>query len=544
MKITYDGNIYDFEKGITLLEISKKFKDKYKFDIIIAKVNNQMVELNKEIYEDCEIKFYDLMHHQGNKTYERGLLFVFFVAIKNVINADIKVKHSIDKGICFELNNKINEEDILKIKEEMNKISSNMIPFERVVLNKEEATDYFKNNNMIDKVELLSYLNKDNLNFYKLGNLYDYFYGLMPLDTSYIKYFDISIIDDYNIVLLFPNIYTNGELRKYEHSDKVFDTFYDNYLFGKQNNVERIPELNKKISDNNIQELININEDNQNNKLIDIAKQIKDHNNVKMVLIGGPSSSGKTTTANKLGVCLKDINLIPKSISIDDYFVERENTPKDENGKYDFESIRALDLELFNDHLKRLLNKEEVLMPTFRFSDGKREYNNKMKLNDNEILIIEGLHALNDELTSSIDNNRKFKIYVSPFIALNIDNHNRISTTDLRLLRRMVRDNRTRGYDASKTLEMWKSVRKGEEKYVFPFKDKNDVIFDTAFIYEIGVLRTYLEPLLSSINIEDINYNEAIRLKELMENVLPIKGVDIPKNSLLREFIGNEDRSE
>ena len=282
-----------------------------------------------------------------------------------------------------------------------------------------------------------------------------------------------------------------------------------------------------------------MNETNQNMRLYRIAEQIKSKEEIKLVLIAGPSSSGKTTTSKKLAIYLKSMGLKPQPLSVDDYFKERENSPKDKEGKYDFECVEAIDIDLFNDHLKKILNNEEVLIPTFNFVEGKKEYKNKIKLDKNGILIIEGLHALNDILTSSIENKHKFKIYISPLSTLGIDNSNRVSTTDLRLLRRMVRDNMNRGYNASKTLESWPSVRKGEEKYVFPFQNNNDVVFNTSLLYEFGVLKTYAEPLLFSVDREDKNYNEAIRLINLIMMVLPISGVEIPNDSILREFIGN-----
>lgn len=542
MKITYKDIPYDFDNGTTLLEISKRFKEDYKFDILIAKVGNEIKELNEIINYDCEVTFYDLMHHQGNKAYERGLLFIFIEAVRKVLNCGVKVKHSIDKGVCYEIDKEISANDIVNIKEEMQYLINMKIPFEKISFIKKELINYYNDKNMFDKSNILKYSNKEIVYLYRLEESYNYFYGVMPLDTSYMKYFDLSIIDNKNIVLLFPSIYTNGIIKKYDHSDKVYNAFKENYLFGKENKVNNISELNDKI--NNIQQLIDLNEKEQNNRLMKIAEDIYNKKDKKIILIAGPSSSGKTTTANKLGKYLTKYGLQPKSISIDDYFVNREDTPRDEFGNYDFECINAIDLDLFNNNLNKLLNGEEIIGPTFSFIDGKREYNNKMKLFDNEILIIEGLHALNDELTKNIEENYKYKIYVSPFLSLNIDNHNRISTTDLRLLRRIVRDNRTRGYDISKTLQLWKNVRKGEEKYVFPFKDKNDVLFDTSFIYEIGVLKYYIQPLINNLNEKDINYSEALRLKELLENVLPIKGIRISEDSLLREFIGEEDRSE
>lgn len=540
LKVTIDQKVYEYNKGITLFEIAKDFNDSFKFDIVVGQVDGNMKDLNYKLEKDCSLKFFDLSSHIGNKVYERGLLFILIAAVKKVLNKKIRACHSIDKGVyCEIIDGTITEEQILLVKEKMREYVDRNISFEKGVYSKEQITSYFDSIDRTDKTESLKYVIKDNLVFYKFENIIEYFYGEMPIDTSYIKYFDLSYFDQTSFILLLPNIYMNGEIKQYTHYSGVFESFRSFSDWAKNQNIEHIYDLNKEITFGHIQDLIYMNEMNQNMRLYKVAEDIKLKENKKMILIAGPSSSGKTTTSRKLAIYLKSMGLEPLPISVDDYFKERVDSPKDEEGKYDFECIEAIDIDLFNDHLKRILNNEEVLIPTFNFIDGKKEYKNKIKLPEHGILIIEGLHALNDVLTSSIDNNNKYKIYVSPLSTLGIDNSNRISTTDLRLLRRMVRDNMNRGYNASKTLDGWASVRRGEEKYVFPFQGNNDVVFNTSLLYEFGMLRTYAEPLLFSVEKHDKNFNEAMRLLNLIMMALPISGVDIPKDSILREFIGD-----
>lgn len=342
-----------------------------------------------------------------------------------------------------------------------------------------------------------------------------------------------------NFVLGFPNIYLGCEVVPYKHHEKLFEEFKKNHDWAERINLSNISDLNKIISTKNIKNIIYMCEVEQNGRLIDIARDIYNRHDIKIVLMAGPSSSGKTTSSRKLSLYLRSLGLNPHSLSIDDYFLDRELTPKKENGEFDFESVEALNIDLFNKHLIQLINNEEVLLPEYNFITGKSEFKNKrLKLGDKDILIIEGLHALNEELTKAVDSNRKYKIYVSPLTSINLDNHNRISSSDNRLLRRMIRDERTRGYKASVTLSKWQNVREGEEKYVFPYQDSADVVFNTSLAYELGVLRVYAEPLLFSIKEDDPYYDEALRLLNILRNVLPITGNTIPLDSIIREFIG------
>lgn len=540
MKIIYKNKEYIYKEKTSLLEISKNFTSDYKFNILLGKVNNEVVELDYIVNSDCEIDFYDLSHHIGNKAYERSLIFLVISAFKELYNYNITIGHSIDKGILCEVPDfYIDENKIKEIKNKVSEYISLKIDFEKVYYTRYSMEQYYKSNKMYDKLKNLKYIISNSLLLYKFKNNFNYFYGEMLIDSSYIKEFDIKFLNEKSFVLLLPNIYLNGHIKPYEHYEKIFNGFKSFSDFSKSQNIFNVSDLNEIISSNKIDELIYINESYQNKILYNVVDQILTNNNIKIILIGGPSSSGKTTMSKKLSSFLKSFGLEPKYLSIDDFFKERNETPIKENGKFDFESINSVDLVLFNSTLEKLLNQEEVILPEFNFIKGTKEYKRKLKLNNKSILIIEGLHALDDNLLSEIDNANKFKMYVSALSSINIDNHNRVTTSDIRILRRIVRDNMNRGYSASDTLEAWKEVRCGEELYVFPFQNKSDVVINTSLVYELGVLRTFVEPLLFSVDSGDKNYDEAIRLINLIRNILPIAQTELPYDSILREFIGN-----
>ncbi|MFA5408288.1 MAG: nucleoside kinase, partial [Bacilli bacterium] len=403
-----------------------------------------------------------------------------------------------------------------------------------------DLIDYHERNSEYDKAASLKYISNTLVNLYKLDNEYNYLFGEMPIDTSYLKWFKLTRVESNGLVLRFPNIYLNCDIVDYEHHDKLFEEFKRNHDWCNHINQNNISDLNKAISSGNIKDLIYMCEINQNGRLLDIARTINANNKIKIVLIAGPSSSGKTTTSKKLSLYLKSFGLKPHSISIDNYFLSRDQTPKNEHGERDFESLTSINVNLFNEQLGKLLTGEEVILPEYNFLTGESEFKDKrLKLGEKDILIIEGLHALNEELTKAIDEESKYKIYVSPLTSVNLDNHNRISTSDNRLLRRMIRDNKYRGYSANVTLAKWQDVREGEEKYVFPYQDTADVVFNTALVYELSILRLYAEPLLFSIDESDPYYGEAIRLLNVLRNVLTITSESIPSDSIIREFIGD-----
>ncbi len=537
VNIKYKDKKYVYPKGVSLLEISKDFQSEFSDKIIIGRVNGSLTELSQNIFNNSTVDFYDKNSIDGNKVYESGLIFILVKAFKDEFNSKIVVEHSIDKGIYIKTEKVINNELLKRIKNRMDSLIKADLPIDKLLINRKEAIQYYEKEKEYDKVNILKYNTNTNINLYKLENTYDYFFNNLPVSTGYINEYKLQLLGNYSFVISYPNIYTSKIT--YKHHEKLFNEFEDYTLWSSRLGINSIYELNDKVTSGKINDYIFISEAYQNGHLLSISQKISFNKNIKIVLISGPSSSGKTTTSKKLKLFLKGFGIYPKTLSIDDYFVEREKTPKKEDGSYDFESINAVNVELFNRDLTKLLKGEKVKIPTFNFISGKGEYiTEPMVLKENEILIIEGLHALNETLTSSIDKKYKYKIYLSPLTILNLDDHNRIKTSDVRLLRRIVRDNRTRGYSAVDTLNTWESVRSGEEKNVFPFQDEADVIFNTSLLYELGVLKTYAEPLLYLVKEDDECYKDAIRLLNLLKVVLPIPSDCIPKDSIVREFIG------
>ena len=392
----------------------------------------------------------------------------------------------------------------------------------------------------MDKVNVLKYISNSFINLYRLDEEYDYFFGEMAPSTKVVDEFKLTYIKNNGFVLSYPNIYNPECTLDYKHHEVVFEEFLKYTLWGRNIHISNASDLNKIVSMGKYNEVIQLAETHYESQLAKIADIIYERKGeVKFILLSGPSSSGKTTTAKKLSIYLQARGFNTHAISTDDYFLERKDTPKDENGNYDFECLEALDMDLFNKHMSKLLDGERVLLPEFNFITGKKEYKkNYLQLKENDIVIIEGLHAINDILTMSIDKKNKIKIYVSPLTQLNIDNHNRIHTSDTRRLRRIIRDNRTRGYMAADTLKMWSKIREGEEHYIYPYQDECDIVINTALVYELGVLKTYAEPLLFSVPEDDPTYPEALRLINFLRNFLPIPSEEVPRDSVLREFIG------
>jgi len=541
--IIVNGKEKQYAKGTNCYEISKDFEQEYAYPIMGALLNNDVVGLEKKIAEQNSIlQFLDLSSREGNMIYEKGLIYLYTYAIKELYNGTLKVRieHSLDKGIYTTFNMDINEQVCKEIKEKMEELRAKELRIEEMTISRKQAIDYFQQIGRKDKADCLQYISNTYIKLYKMGNSYDYFYGIMPFTTKYITDFDVKQVDSQGMILLYPNIYHGNEIHDYMHHELLYQEFNRYNEWALQMGLTNVYDLNATICQGKGLELILTDEAFQNYRLLNLAEKItKRATPVKLILISGPSSSGKTTTSKKLSMYLKGFGKNVCMLSLDDYFLERDQTPIDEEGKKDYESVKAIDLALFNQQLVSLLKGEEVLLPTYNFIEGKKEYKRKLKLKENDILLVEGLHTLNDQVTNSVPKEQKIKIYLSPLTQLNLDDYNRVSTTDVRLLRRMTRDNRMRGHNASKTLESWKSVRKGEEKYVFPYQDQADIIFNTALLYELAVIKTYIEPLLFSVKKEDPNYKEAIRLLDLLRSFVPISGEDVPKESILREFIGN-----
>lgn len=539
VKVTYLGKSYMYPKDITLEDISKDFQDNYSETIIMAEVNGRPYELNYKVTDDVTVDFFDLTSPTGNRVYESGLIFVLEKACLNMLNSEIEVKYSIDKGIYIKTHKKITKEDLDKVSREMKEIVKRNLPIQKNLVNRLEAIEYYKSTKSYDKVNVLKYSVNTNVNLYRLMDIYNYFFSYLPVSTGALKEFKLTYIDQNSFVLRYPNIYYLNKIPVYKHHDKLFNEFKKYDEWSEKLGIENVSSLNNKVTKGNVDDIVLLSENIQNNSLFKIAETIYNNKKLKLILLAGPSSSGKTTTSKKLELFLKGFGLNPIAISIDNYFLDRDKTPRLPDGSYDFESLNSINVELFNKNLKDLLDGKEVTLPVYNFITGKSELSDEsIKLGEKEILIVEGLHALNEELTYSIDKKNKYKIYLCPLTVLSLDNHNRIRTTDNRLLRRIVRDNRTRGYSASDTLSTWSKVREGEEKYVFPFQDEADVIFNTSLIYELGVLKTYAEPLLYSVEENDPMYKEAVRLLNLLKNILPISNDYIPVDSIVREFIG------
>ena len=541
IKVNINGQVYNYSKDITINEIYKEHQSKYKYPIILAKVNGRLKELSSQLTDDSTIEFVDLTAKEGNRVHVNGLIFVLQYAVKKIYGpgANILVQHSLDKGVYIQTTFKLTEEKLENIKLVMKEIIKKDIPITKVTIDRIEAKKYFKSIGDETKAGILKYNTNNYITLYRLGNLYNYFYTLMPTSTGVLKDFDLTYIKGNGFILRFPTIYINDKIKKYEHHPNMFGVFEEFKEWAKIINVRNTVDLNKIVSTGKISDLIKMDETLQSNRLLNIAKQINDRKDkVKIVLMAGPSSSGKTTTSRKLCMYLKSFGLNPKAIEMDNYFVEREQTPRDANGKFDFECLEAMDLKLFDKQMSQLLNGEKVLMPTYNFGLGKKEFNESLQLEDKDILIIEGIHALDSNILTNINRERKFKIYISPLTELCMDDHNRISTSDNRLLRRIIRDNRTRDYRVERTLEQWPSVRAGEELYIFPFQDDADATINSAAIYEFGVLKTYAEPLLYSVESDSPYYEEAKRLLNFLKLFLPIPSESIPADAVIREFIG------
>ena len=541
IEVTIDGKKYNYTKDITLQEIYSEHQEEHKYPILLARVNNRLRNLSYELKDNCSVEFLDLTTPEGNRAHVNALTFILLYAVKKVCGkqANVIVQYSIDKGIYFVTDFKLTEEKLDAIKTEMKEIIKKDMPITKLTVDRLEAINYFKEVGDDVKAATLKYNTNNYITLYRLGNMYNFFYNLMPTSTGNAKDFDLTYIKTNGFVLRFPTVYNNDKIPKYKHHEGMFDVYTEYRDWAKLMNVENSTDLNRVVSSGRINDLIKIDETLQSGRLLRVAKDINDkRNKVRVVLLAGPSSSGKTTTSRKLSMYLEAFGLHPKPLSMDDYFLEREDTPKKADGKYDFECLEAIDLKLLDTQISELLQGKKITVPTYNFSIGEKEFREDMQLGENDILIIEGIHALDDRITKNAPRDKIYKIYISPLTELNIDNHNRISTSDSRLLRRIVRDNRTRSYSVERTLSQWPSVRNGEEKWIFPYQDDNDAIINTAAIYEIGVLKTYVEPLLYSVDSDSPYYEDAKRLLNFLRLFLPISADAIPEDAVIREFIG------
>ena len=541
--ITYKGlSERRIPAGTTLKEISKYYKNDFYNEILIAKVDNDIVELGGAINRNCNIEFYDRSTTLGRCAYISSISFILILAIKRILGeeSDVSILHSIDNAIYCEVKNATLSKNLLdKIEDEMFTIVRSNYKFEKVSVSRSDAMKYFKSHNQMDKVNVLKYISNTYINLYCLEGLYDYFHNKLAYSTGQINDFKLTYIKGNSFVLAIPTLLNPECTLDYVHHEKVSDSFVRLQDMGDKMGIRHVSDLNKFISNAKATDVILESESYYDTELQRCADAILQKEDVKLILLAGPSSSGKTTTSKRLRNYLKARGLDVLQISVDNYFVNREDTPKDEYGNYDFESLYTVDLELFNKQLLELMDGKVIDMPVYNFVAGKREYrNNLVQLKKNQVMIVEGIHALNEKLTMSIEKKYKFKIYIAPLAHLAIDEHNHIHTTDIRKLRRIVRDSKTRGYGALDTLNMWTSIRKGEENNIYPFQDEAEMVINSSLIYEIGVLKVYVEPLLFCVNEDDAVYPEALRLINLLRNFLPIPSDDVPIDSVLREFIG------
>ncbi|MEG0812369.1 MAG: nucleoside kinase [Clostridium sp.] len=534
----------EYEIGTTFFAIAQEYQPLIEDDILLVSVGGRLRELNKQVKDDCTVEFITARDKAGFQTYQRSALFIMLKAFFDVVGkentSNLTVCFTIGKGLYIEPEGTLvlTQEQLDRVKQEMHRLVQAEIPIEKRSENTEDAIELFHRHQMYDKEKLFYYRRASRVNIYNIENFEDYFFGYMVPHTGYVKFFDLKLYDE-GFVLLLPGKDNPKEMSPFVPRRKLFEVQKESENWGKRLGVFNVGTLNETIAQGRINELILMQEAFQEKEIGDIAEQISTSENTKFVMIAGPSSSGKTTFSRRLSIQLRALGLTPHPISVDDYFVNREFSPKDASGNYDFEALECLDIKKFNEDMTDLLEGKTVELPHFNFINGKREYKGDyLTLGKEDILVIEGIHCLNDKLSYSLPEDSRFRIYISALTQLNIDEHNRIPTTDGRLLRRMVRDARTRGASAQDTIRMWDSVRNGEEHNIFPFQEKADVMFNSALLYELAVLKQYAEPLLFSIPRESKEYLEAKRLLKFFDYFLGVSSEQIPNNSIIREFIG------
>lgn len=543
IQITVFGETSQYPKGITFWDLAKEYQKKSEDDYIMAKFEGRLMELSREISGDGEVTFLTAKDKDGRRAYRRSVVFLMQKALELLYPnqvVDIRVQHSLGQGYFCTMEGvaDFGEKELQQLKEQMLQLVEDDLLLHKYSMKTKEARELFLQRGMENKAKLLKYRVSSNINVYDLYDCIDYFYGYMVPSTSYLRYFELQLFED-GFMLLFPDKETK-KVAKFEPSQKLFQVLQQAYRWSDMMGIPTVGALNDAIAQGKTQQIVLMQEALMERKIGALAEKIATDRNKKFIMIAGPSSSGKTTFSHRLSAQLKALGIQPHPIPLDDYYVDRDKIPLDEFGEKDFESIKGIDLELFNEDMKKLLEGEEVLLPTFNFVTGKREYkqNRTMKIGKNDVLVIEGIHGLNPETSYLLPEESKYKIYISALTQLSIDEHNPLSTADGRLIRRIVRDVRTRGTSAKETIAMWDSVRRGEEKNIFPFQEQADDMFNSALVYELAVLKLYAQPQLYAIEEDCPEYLEAKRLLKLLDYFLPIPPDDICNNSLLREFIG------
>ncbi len=542
--VKVNGKTREIAEGMTFGELAAEYQCEYENMIALASADGKLRELFKKITRDCEVEFYTLKSIQGHKTYVRSATMLFLKCMADLFGNQAAqnscVEFSIGHGYYINPRGSVeaSEANAAAIKTRMQELQAAEVPFMKQAYPLVDAMELFKEKGMEDKARLFKYRMSSSVNLYEMDGYYDYYYGYMLPNAGFVKWFDVIPYEE-GFMLLLPTKENPTEVAPFDERRKLFETMSSYQKWSNRADVETVGHLNDQICNGSVSELVLVQEAEQERKIGEIAKEIVNRGNVKFVMIAGPSSSGKTSFSHRLSIQLRTLGKTPHPIALDDYFVDREFTPRDENGDYNFECLEAMDVNGFNEDMVKLLDGEKVELPTFNFKTGKREYRGNFKqLGPDDILVIEGIHGLNAKMSYALPEESKFKVYISALATLNLDMHNRISTTDGRLLRRMVRDARTRGSSAQRTLQMWASVRKGEEENIFPFQEEADVMFNSSQLYELAVLKTYAAPLLYQIPKDAPEYHEARRLLKFLDYFLNMPSESLPNNSIAREFVG------
>ncbi len=543
ISVNIQGETIECPSRTTLYELAQKNQDRFSQPILAAYCDGVLQELYHEVYEGEKIEFLTFDCKDGKSIYFRGISMMLLKAVYSLYTkekvAQVTIHYSIDSGYYFRINGEVesNPETAKEIEEKMQDYVKRNLIFEKKVIATRDAQKMFEELGMDKKALLCRYRRNSRMTLYKLGHFVDYYYGAMPYSTGVLKHFSIQPFEKGFVFILSKNS-DPSMMPDFKPSMKLFHTMRQNRDWSETLHVSTVGELNREIVSGNFRELMLTQEALHEKRIGDIAEEIATRSS-RVVTIAGPSSSGKTTFSYRLSTQLRTLGLNPHPISLDNYFVNREHTPKGPDGKYNYECMEALDISLLNENLQDLLAGKEVMLPTYNFISGCREYNDPpMKIGGDDILVIEGIHGLNDKLTYSIPPLDKYKIYISALTTLNLDNHNRISTTQARLIRRIIRDSRTRGSSAQKTISMWESVRKGENENIFPYQEKADAMFNSALIYELAAMKLYADPVLFQVPQGCPEYTEAQRLLKFLDYFLPVDPHDVPLNSILREFIG------
>ena len=544
LNVIIDGEKYTYPLGTPYKKIAADFQGKYPYEILLVNRDGKLCELHKTLDRDCSLKMVTAEEKPGMQTYERSVAFLMLKAFHDVAGTEnverLSVEYSISHALFIRAKGNFALDAALleRVEARMREMAAQALPIRKRSISTDDAVEMFQRTRMLDKARLLSYRINSHVNIYTLGGFTDYFYGYMVPDTSYLKCFGLELFED-GFILRLPDQKAPDRLGDFRPSMKVFRELHDATLRSEGLCISNVGEMNDVISEGKATQMILAQEAMMEKKIGDIAEEIARRKGIRFVMIAGPSSSGKTTFSHRLSTQLVACGMRPHAIATDNYFKNRSETPRDQNGQYDFECLGAMDIEQFNSDMVRLLNGETVEIPQFNFKKGVREYNGDyLTLGEQDVLVIEGIHCLNDQFSHSLPKESKYKIYISCLTTLNIDDHNRIPTTDARLLRRIERDARTRGYSAQATIRMWPSVRKGEENNIFPYQDSADMIFNSALLYETALLKPYVEPLLFGVPKDCEEYIEAKRLLKFLNYFLPLPADDVPKTSLMREFVG------